>query len=335
MPHEMPLGVCDCGAVYACDVTGHNLGTAMIDALVFSCNGDWDLAWDLLPEEDYLTEEVKNYDYETHLIIHSAAYEGRSISGVLYFIRLHPDIREVTGEGVKQKVNKGFAPSSRLSSGKAGKKLFTKREIEALVRDYDIDTLLTLAFQDKRIIRDLQRLLYSADELLRLRAADALGKVSSVIARQDPGTISKLLQTLLLSITDTAASSWGALDAIGEVISNAPEQFSGYTPQLYPLIADRELLARVLHALCKIISAIPEPFRKLRFGLMPLLEDNDPEVRAYASIILGNIGDREAKELLTGLVQDHTGIKIYGDGVFKKMTISELASMALEKIDSY
>ena len=54
MPHEMPVGACSCGAVYAFDVTGHNLGTAMIEALVFGCNGDWDLAWDLLPEEDYL-----------------------------------------------------------------------------------------------------------------------------------------------------------------------------------------------------------------------------------------------------------------------------------------
>jgi len=40
---EMPLGTCSCGAVYACDVTGHNLGSAMIEALVHACTGDWDL----------------------------------------------------------------------------------------------------------------------------------------------------------------------------------------------------------------------------------------------------------------------------------------------------
>ena len=50
MPQEMPVGACKCGAVYTCDVTGHNLGTAMSEALVFACNGDWDLAWDLLPD---------------------------------------------------------------------------------------------------------------------------------------------------------------------------------------------------------------------------------------------------------------------------------------------
>ena len=65
-PQEMPVGACECGAVYTCDVTGHNLGTAMIEALVFACNGDWDLAWDLLPEEDYLVAEVEEYDYPSH-----------------------------------------------------------------------------------------------------------------------------------------------------------------------------------------------------------------------------------------------------------------------------
>ena len=39
-PQEMPVGACECGAVYTCDVTGHNLGTAMIESLVFACNGD-------------------------------------------------------------------------------------------------------------------------------------------------------------------------------------------------------------------------------------------------------------------------------------------------------
>jgi len=51
-PREMPVGSCTCGAVYAYDATGHNLGAAFVEALVFACNWDWDLAWGLLPEED-------------------------------------------------------------------------------------------------------------------------------------------------------------------------------------------------------------------------------------------------------------------------------------------
>ena len=127
MAHEMPVGACDCGAVYACDVTGHNLGTAMIEALVLGCDGDWDLAWDLLPEEDYLTEEVTDYDYESHLVVHSRAYEGRNIRGVLYFIRLHRDIREVTQEGVKEKIRKTAVHSDEGPYKKTRQKIIHKK----------------------------------------------------------------------------------------------------------------------------------------------------------------------------------------------------------------
>ena len=120
-PGEMPVGACSCGAVYACDVTGHNLGTAMIEALVFSCNGDWDLAWDLLPEEDYLESQVTNYDCESHLIVHGNAYGGRHIRGTLYFIKLHDDIRD--GGGGSKTGKKGPSIYIRYGFQEKGKKV--------------------------------------------------------------------------------------------------------------------------------------------------------------------------------------------------------------------
>ena len=81
MPSEMPVGRCTCGAVYACDITGHNLGSALIEALVFACQGDWDLAWELLPEDDYLEKEVFNYDLETHLIVRSSCGARQRVLG--------------------------------------------------------------------------------------------------------------------------------------------------------------------------------------------------------------------------------------------------------------
>ncbi|MBW1799668.1 MAG: PBS lyase, partial [Deltaproteobacteria bacterium] len=111
MPTEMPLGRCACGAVYACDVTGHSLGTAMIEALVFACGGDWDLAWGLLPEEDYLEKQMGQYDYETHLIIHGGIYGGRRIAGKLFFIRLHQDVREVTDQDTRRLIEKSISDS--------------------------------------------------------------------------------------------------------------------------------------------------------------------------------------------------------------------------------
>jgi len=303
----------------------------MIEALVFGCNGDWDLAWNLLPEDDYLEKQVGQYDYETHLIIPGGIYGGRRVAGTLFFIRLHQDIQEVTQEGVRQQLKRATTHSTGVSSKGKGKKSFTKKEVEALVKDYRMDSLLTIAAQDKRILRDLQRLLYTADDLLRCKAAEALGKASALIAQKDPATISRLLQGLFTSISDSAASSWGALNAIGEIIGNSPEQFAGYIPQLVKSTGDKALLPEALRALGKIGGVRPDLIRKAAFRSIPLLRDPDPGIRGYAAILLGNLDAQEAREGFTELLDDSMGIEIYKDGRFEKRTVSQLAAEALKK----
>lgn len=332
MPTEMPVGSCSCGAVYTCDVTGHNLGTAMIEALVFGCNGDWDMAWDLLPEEDYLQEQVRNYDLESHLIVHGGVYKGRRIAGTLYFIRLQQDIREITAEGIQKRLERATPGFQESSARRRGKKSFSKKEVESLVKNYELEPLLNMAEQDKRIVRDLQRLLYSVDKLLRWKAAEFLGKVSAVIASYDPGAISRLLQRLFTAISDTASSGWGSLDAIGEIISNRPEQFAGYVPQLYQFLRDRALLPEVLRALGKIGGKKPDLIRKKAFHFIPLLQDPDPEIRAYATILLTNLGAHEARDDFKRLSDDIHKVEVYLNGQLKKPTVRQLASEALEKL---
>ncbi len=332
MPNEMPVGSCSCGAVYAFDVTGHNLGAAMIDALVFGCNGDWDLAWGLLPEEDYLEKEVKNYDIESHLIIHGTVYQGRRITGTLYFIRLHEDVREVTGEGVEKQIKSATPVKKKEPRPKRGGKSLSKKEVEDLVQQYKLDTLVNEADQDYRLIRYIQRLLYAVDPLLRLRAAEALGKVAAVVAEKDPGAVSRLLQGCFSSISDTAASSWGALDAIGEIIRNSPEQYAGFIPQLYRLTGDRVMAPGVLRVLGRIATVTPDPIRKTAFHYIPLLQDTDPEIRGYAAVLLGNLRAQEAEEDLKGLKGDETLLDVYVEGFFQKKTIDQLASESLARL---
>ncbi|MEC4675630.1 MAG: hypothetical protein VST72_01730 [Nitrospirota bacterium] len=54
-------GKCVCGAVYIFDRSGHNLGEAYVDGLAYACDGDWDKAWGLIPDEDY---EVRELSYD-------------------------------------------------------------------------------------------------------------------------------------------------------------------------------------------------------------------------------------------------------------------------------
>jgi hypothetical protein len=326
---KMPLGVCSCGAVYACDVTGHNLGSAMIEALVHACSGDWDCAWELTPDEDYSDKELKNYDLETHNIIQSGVYEGRRIAGVLYFIRLNQPVAQKGSPAPSDTpapLNAGTTPP------RTPRKPTAKQEVEELIRNYELEPLLDMAGLDKRVLRDVKRLLYSAEKLFRWRAAEALGKISAVVAQTDPGAISKLLQGLFTSVSDTAASSWGSVDAIGEIISALPDRFSGFIPQLVQLSRDPSLLAEVLRAMGKIGETRPDLLRRFSYAMIPLLGNSDPEVRAYAAILLGHLKAYEAKEDLIALKGDMTAIAVYCAGRIDSTTIRQLATESLAKL---
>jgi len=328
------VGSCSCGAVYACDETGHNQGSAMIEALVFGCNMDWDLAWSLLPDEDYKQELVEHYDYVRHLIVPGGFMDSRRISGVLFFIRLHKDVLEVAANGIRHRLEsaKPSSVSSKPRGSRTGKKSLSKKEIEALVREFRPEPILEVAAEDKKIIRNLQRLIYSGDDLFRKRAAEILGRACAAIAEEDPGAVSKLLQALFYAITDTAAFTWGAFEAIGEIIGHRPDLFAGYVAQLYQYLADETRRAQALQAIGRVAVSRPDLLRKHTFRFFTYLEDPDPAVRGYATWLMGKLGAHEAKSDLEKLLGDSHEIDIYEDGHLNKKRIGQLASKALEKI---
>ena len=330
-PGEMPVGACSCGAVYACDESGRNMGSALIEALVFGCNMDWDLAWGLVPEEDYQWEVRENYDLNTHLLIPGGFYETRRIAGALFFVRLHRDVQEVTSEGVMKSLA-GAAPASpKKPSKRSGHpKTLTKKTVEKLVKDYHVEPILDAVWEDKKIIRYLQRLLYSGDDLFRRRAAEILGKACAIVGESDPGTAAKLLQGLFYSITDTAAFAPGAFEAIGEIISQRVDLYAGYVAQLYQFLADETRKVQAIQAISRIAQASPAVLRKHTFYFFPFLEDPDPMIRGYTALLMGNLGAFEAKEDLEKLVDESHAIKIYADGKFSQKTLGEIATEALK-----
>ena len=211
-------------------------------------------------------------------------------------------------------------------------KPLSRNEVERMVRDFRIEPILGVAAVDKKLIKNLQRLLYSGEDLLRMRAAETLGRVSAAIAEKDPGTITNLLKRLFYTVTDSAASSWGAFEAIGEIISRRPDLFGGYAPQLYQFLADDTLKAQSLQALGKIAGSRPDLLRKHTLYFFDFLEDPDPTVRGYTVWLMGNLGAYEARADFEKLLQESHEIEIYEDGNIEKKTVAQVASEALSKL---
>ncbi|RLB11342.1 MAG: PBS lyase [Deltaproteobacteria bacterium] len=327
---DIILGRCSCGAIYACDESGKNMGVAFIEALVMACNKDWDMAWELSEDKDFKTEIVEHYDLISHLVVPEGVLDKRRIAGALFFVKLAAtlDIKEGKQKEANAKIS---TPSFKEKDYPAIR--LSKKEVEDLIASYNFRPILALAGRDKRLIKNLQRLLYSADPLIRARTAEVLGRVCAIISKSGSAQqISRLIQTLLYSIVDTAAFSLGAFEAIAEIIANAPELFERYVPYLYQLLSEKSRRAKALMALARISEAKPELLRGRAFYLLRFLNDDDPEVRGYTIILLQRLGASELKEDIAKLKGDMNEISVYENGDILMKTIDELVSKALNRL---
>ncbi len=232
---EFPVGSCDCGAVYVCDATGHNVGSAMVECLVYACSDEWDLAWELIPEDDYLTGRIEQYDELTHQVIPKGNLDGRAVRGVLYFVRLHKEVAEIADRfRIKQESEIPSNPDDPRAGAvipdvepvrdpSLPRRKTSKREVKKLAAAGDVDTLVELSLDDKRTLRFLQRLLYQPDAAGRYRTAWILGQVCSRVATREPAPVADLLHRLFEACNDSAATPWGMVEAIGAIIAQRPD----------------------------------------------------------------------------------------------------------------
>jgi hypothetical protein len=82
---ELTGGICKCGAVYALDRTGHNLGEIFMDALVFACKDDYDKALSL--NQDEYETEILEYNPYANTAIKSPDRSTKKIPK-LFFLKL-------------------------------------------------------------------------------------------------------------------------------------------------------------------------------------------------------------------------------------------------------
>ncbi len=336
---DFSYGSCRCGAVYVCDITGHNLGAAMVEALNFACGDDWDLAWSLSPGEDFRDFLVEGYDHKRHRVFPVGRdLEGNRIKGVLTFIKVGRDVQEVKGGLVQERLASASAAASqaaRRSVRAAGnKKRYSKKIIFEKVKARDLDSLVEMARIDPLVLRKIQRLLYSADFNIRWNAVLMLGGVAGVLAPQEPGLVGDLVRRLLYSANDSAATNWGAIETVGEIIRHQPVTYGSFVRHVLGLLADPPSRPAVLWAVGRIGGKHPRVVKNSSFFvLFDLLESDDPVVRGHAAWALGQMGASEAVEALKRLTRDDSIIEIFDGQEIREVAVGELASSAVAAME--
>lgn len=343
---EFPVGSCECGAVYVCDATGHNLGSAMVECLVYACNDEWDLAWELMPEDDYLTGRVENYDDVTHQVVPKRNLDGRAVRGVLYFVRLHKEMVEIAERFQAKQETEIKADSADSRAGVPvpevepepdpgrTRKRTSKREVKELVAQGDIETLVALTFDDKRTLRYLQRLLYQPDAAGRYRVAWILGQVCARVATREPSPVADLLHRLFEACSDSAATPWGMVESIGSIIAQRPDIYGAFTRYLLNFVGDPSTQEATIWGLGEIADSRPDLIRNTPFySTFHFLNHDNPVIRGLMARLLGRIKAKEASFQIMGLQQDDTEIVIYSQGMPKTTTVAALATEAVQQIN--
>jgi hypothetical protein len=348
---EFPVGRCECGAVYTCDATGHNIGSAMVECLVYACNDDWDLAWELIPEDDYLTGRVEDYDILTHQICPKRNLDGRAVRGILYFVRLHKDMAEIAARfELKKEQDAQALPSAAGGSAasasvvpevepdrdpKRQKKRASKMMVKKLVEAGDVDALVDLSFDDIRTLRFMQRLLYEPDPDKRYKTAWLMGQVSARLATREPGPVADMLHRLFESSSDSASMPWGMAETIGAVIAARPDIYGAFTRHLLNFMGDAATQEAALWSMGEIALTRPDLIRKTPFySTFHFLDHENPVLRGLMARLLGRIKATEASFQLIGLQNDQSEITIYERGEPVVTTVAALVAEANEIINS-
>lgn len=342
--NEFPVGRCQCGAVYSCDATGHNIGAAIVETLVYACDDNADFAWELMPEDDYLTGRIENYDESTHQVVATKNIDGRSVRGVLYFVRLHTDAREIARR-IKEKKNEILgktvpslrneervviepAPDAKRIRRKADKSL-----IRELVEREDIDALVGLCFDDKKTLRLMQRLLYDPVEAARWKVAWVIGQVTSRTSTREPGPVSELLHRLFEACSDSAATPWGMVETIGYIVALRPDIFGAFTRHLLNYIGDATTRNQALWALAEIAEKRSDLIRNTPFyNLFHFLSHPEAQVRGQVVRLLGRIRATEAAIQIMTLSNDHEEFTYCREGRLVNTTVAEAADEAVRAI---
>jgi len=340
---EFSMGSCECGAVYASDPSGFNIGAAIVECLVHACDDNWDLAWDLLPEQDYLTGRIEDYDEVTHQVVETRNLDGRIIRGVLYFIRLQESVADLAARCKENKGSKAVKPAASAPGAAKEKAPEPKRErkkanknlIREMVQNRDTDGLVVLCFNDKKTLRLLQRQLYEPDETKRWAIARLIGEVCSRVSTRKPGMVSDMLHLLFEACSDSAASNWGAVETIGSIIAERPEIYGSFTRHLLVYIGDPSTRVQVLWALGSIAEKRPDLVRNTSFyQLIGLLDSPVVAVKGHMLRILGRLKAKEVAGKIRMLQNETEQLIIYENGLPVQTDIGALAREAIQLIEA-
>ena len=224
-----------------------------------------------------------------------------------------------------------------------GLTMILKQSIQHALESNDLDAIVALAKQNKRVLTLLVRSAYDKETLAGWRAIKAAGLAARELIKTDYEFLREAVRKLLWSLSDESGGiGWSAPEILGEIVAVDPQRVSDIIPLIAGVYDIEEDVFRpgVVYALGRIAGVSPELVMPHRGIIFSALSGPDPLSRVYAIRAVKSIWKIETeknrsiiKGLIKGLTSDRREVYIYHNDGFFRIEVgeeSEIASSELE-----
>ncbi len=215
-----------------------------------------------------------------------------------------------------------------------------KKTIHHALETNDLDAVVSLAKENRRVLSLLVRIAYDKDTLVGWRAIKAIGFSAKALVKTDYDFLRETVRRLLWSLTDESGGiGWAAPELLGEIVSADPHRFSDIVPLIAGVYDIEEEVFRpgVLYALGRIAQADPALMIPYKDLIKRVLSDDGPLSRVYALDLLKTLKSRMSgkeldifRKMATNLLSDHSEAWVYTNDGFVNMEVREAARAAIE-----
>jgi len=217
----------------------------------------------------------------------------------------------------------GGAPSMGQRRGR-------KHAARRLVEAFDLEGVERWASREPGAFAILQSLLFDADEAVRWRTAEAMGRVAALRARTDVERVRDLVRrTLWLMNDESGGILWFGPQVLGAVLAHVPALLGEFLDVLAGFLEEEPFRTDVRWALWRVALASPDAVAASAAGaLAASLADPSPAVRGQAALALAAASGPAATAALAG---DRAPLLVFDPrtGSFRATTVGEAASGAI------
>jgi HEAT repeat protein len=205
-----------------------------------------------------------------------------------------------------------------------------RQKILTLLKEGNFPALVALADRENRVADLLLQFLYDPHDPLQWRALEGLGHVAHGHPRQVQKVIGRLLWLLN---EDSGSFGWGAAAALGEIGRHELSVVADIIPMFCGFLEEPFSRASMLWGIGRLAEVHPEKLDEVRPFILPLLRDNDPQVRGLSAWALGKLKDQEARGQLETLLDDEGPVELYEHGDLRRTSVARLARNALAGLE--